>query len=139
MRYFNALFRWSSRGMWILYIECLISITWAFLILLHLVYLPVELVTETTNQSLHDLSPSWTSMLLSITCLFQFAVSLAIDSRYEARTGSIAKYYYWMVWYPVIYWLINVGTTIAGSIKALKKKRGQRALWVTLDRGIRNK
>ncbi len=137
MRYFNALFRWSSRGMWILYAECLISITWAFLILAHLIFAPFELLTESTRQSLHDLSPSWTSMLLSITCLVQFGVSLAIDSQYEARTGGIAKYYYWMVWYPVIYWMINVGTTIAGSIRALKKKRGQRALWVTLDRGLR--
>lgn len=139
MRYFYALFRRSSRGMWILYLECLISITWAFLILLHLLYTPFELLTESTNQSLHDLSPSWTSMLLSITCLIQFGVSLAIDSQYESRTGGVAKYYYWMVWYPVIYWIINVGTTIAGSIRAVRKKRGQRALWVTLDRGLRKK
>jgi len=30
LRYFHALFRWSSRGMWLLYGECLISIVWAF-------------------------------------------------------------------------------------------------------------
>ena len=139
LRYFPALFRWSSRGMWLLYGECLISIFWAFLILLHLFYAPVALINESTNQSLHDLSPSWTSMLLSLTCLIQFGVSLFIDSRYEASAGGVARYYYWMVWYPLVYWLINVGTTIVGSVRAIKKKRGLRAVWVTVDRGLRHK
>ncbi|MCX7077464.1 MAG: poly-beta-1,6-N-acetyl-D-glucosamine synthase [Methylococcales bacterium] len=137
LRYFHALFRWSSRGMWLLYTECLISVTWAFLILLHLIYAPFDLLMSTANESLHDLSPSWTSMLLSITCLLQFGVSLAIDSRYESQTGGVGKYYYWMVWYPIVYWLMNVGTTIVGTIRAIKKKRGQRAVWVTVDRGLR--
>ena len=39
----------------------------------------------------------------------------------------------------LVYWMINVGTTIVGSIRALKKKRGQRAVWVTVDRGLRSK
>ncbi len=137
LRYFRDLFRWSSRGMWLLYGECLISVTWAFLILLHLLFVPMEFLTSTANESLHDLSPSWTSMLLSVTCLLQFGVSLAIDSRYESQTGGVGRYYYWMVWYPIVYWLMNVGTTIVGTIRAIRKKRGQRAIWVTVDRGLR--
>jgi biofilm PGA synthesis N-glycosyltransferase PgaC len=35
--------------------------------------------------------------------------------------------------------MINVGTTINGCFKAMRKKRGQRAVWVTLDRGLRQK
>ncbi len=139
LRYFRDLFRWSSRGMWLLYGECLISVTWAFLILLHLLFIPLEFLTSTANESLHDLSPSWTSMLLSVTCLLQFGVSLAIDSRYESQTGGIGRYYYWMVWYPIVYWLMNVGTTIVGTVRAIRKKRGQRAVWVTVDRGLREK
>jgi biofilm PGA synthesis N-glycosyltransferase PgaC len=139
LRYFSELFRWSSRGMWLLYGECLISIFWAFLILLHVLYAPVILFSESPDESLRDLSPNWTSMLLSLTCLIQFGVSLFIDSHYEYRTGGVSRYYYWMVWYPIVYWLINVGTTIAGSIRAIRKKRGQRAIWVTVDRGLRAK
>jgi len=139
LRYFSALFRWSSRGMWTLYLECLVSTVWAYLILLHLLYGAAALFSGSHDESLHNLSPSWTSTLLSLTCLIQFGVSLAIDSRYEYRNGGTARYYYWMVWYPIAYWLMNVGTTIAGSIKAIRKKRGQRALWVTLDRGLRKK
>lgn len=137
LRYFRALFCWSARGMWLLYLECLVSTAWAYLILVHLAFGLIGLLSGSETESLHNLSPSWTSTLLSLTCLIQFGVSLAIDSRYESGNGGTARFYYWMIWYPIAYWLINVGTTIAGSIKAVRKKRGQRAVWVTLDRGLR--
>jgi biofilm PGA synthesis N-glycosyltransferase PgaC len=44
-----------------------------------------------------------------------------------------------MIWYPIVYWLINIGTAMNGVYKAMRKKRGQRATWVTLDRGLRAK
>lgn len=139
LRYFSALFCRSSRGMWPLYAECSMSILWSFLMLLHLLYGSVALLTETADESLHDLSPGWTSMLLSLTCLIQFGISLSIDSRYENSSGGPARYYYWMIWYPIVYWLINVGTTIVGSVRAVNKKQGQRALWLTVDRGLRKR
>jgi biofilm PGA synthesis N-glycosyltransferase PgaC len=63
LRYFRALFRWSSRSMWPLYAECLVSVLWSFLILAYLLHWPLEFFNESTAESLHDLSPSWTSML----------------------------------------------------------------------------
>ncbi|WP_020482069.1 poly-beta-1,6-N-acetyl-D-glucosamine synthase [Methylomonas sp. MK1] len=139
LRYFRSLFRWRSRGMWLLYLECCISLTWAFLVVAMLALVPFEWLSSEPQEALEDLSPHWTSMLLCVTCLIQFAVSLTIDSSYERKSGGSAQHYYWMIWYPIIYWLINVGTTINGCIKALRKKRGQRAVWVTLDRGLRQK
>ncbi|WP_446811071.1 poly-beta-1,6-N-acetyl-D-glucosamine synthase [Methylomonas sp. 2BW1-5-20] len=139
LRYFRPLFSWRSRGMWPLYLECCISLTWAFLVVAMLALVPFEWFSSEPQEALEDLSPHWTSMLLCVTCLIQFAVSLTIDSSYERKSGGSAQHYYWMIWYPIIYWLINVGTTINGCIKALRKKRGQRAVWVTLDRGLRQK
>jgi biofilm PGA synthesis N-glycosyltransferase PgaC len=80
------------------------------------------------------LVPGWNGVILGMTCLLQFAVSLAIDSRYEKGIG---KYYYWMIWYPMAYWMINVATTMVAVPKALFKKRGTRATWVSPDRGIK--
>jgi len=139
LRYFRPLWRWRSRGMWPLYLECCISLTWAFLVVAMLALVPLEWLSSEPQEALEDLSPHWTSMLLCVTCLIQFAVSLTIDSSYERKSGGSAQHYYWMIWYPIVYWLINVGTTINGCIKALRKKRGQRAVWVTLDRGLRQK
>ncbi|BBL59032.1 poly-beta-1,6-N-acetyl-D-glucosamine synthase [Methylomonas koyamae] len=139
LRYFRPLLRWRSRGMWPLYLECCISLSWAFLVVAMLASVPLEWFSSEPQEALEDLSPHWTSMLLCVTCLVQFAVSLTIDSVYEKKSGGSAQHYYWMIWYPIVYWLINVGTTINGCIKALRKKRGQRAVWVTLDRGLRQK
>ena len=139
IRYFGEMWRWRARGMWLLYLESVISISWSFLVFATLIFLPMELFHESHRERLEDLSPSWTSMLLSITCLIQFGVSLFIDARYERKTGGLARYYYWMIWYPIVYWLINVGTTVNGFFQALRKKRGQRAVWVTLDRGLRQR
>ncbi|WNB74232.1 poly-beta-1,6-N-acetyl-D-glucosamine synthase [Methylomonas koyamae] len=139
LRYFRPLLRWRSRGMWPLYLECCISLSWAFLVVAMLASVPLEWFSSQPQEALEDLSPHWTSMLLCVTCLVQFAVSLTIDSVYEKKSGGSAQHYYWMIWYPIVYWLINVGTTINGCIKALRKKRGQRAVWVTLDRGLRQK
>ncbi|MBS3964813.1 MAG: poly-beta-1,6 N-acetyl-D-glucosamine synthase [Methylomonas sp.] len=139
LRYFKAMWTVSARGMWPLYLECCISLIWAFLVMGLLLTAPLQwLVADTPKDALDDLSPHWTSMLLCVTCLLQFAVSLLIDSAYERRNGG-ARHYYWMIWYPIVYWMISIGTTVNGCFKALFKKRGQRAIWVTLDRGIRQK
>ena len=135
LRYFSSMFQVKALGMWPLYVECCISLIWSFTILILILLMPLQYLLDSHQQVFDDLTPRWTSMLLCITCLIQFAVSLGIDARYEQRSGE--KYYYWMIWYPIVYWLINIGTAVNGFIKAVIKKRGQRAVWVTEDRGLK--
>jgi biofilm PGA synthesis N-glycosyltransferase PgaC len=136
LRYGGRMLESSSLRMWPIYAECLMSALWAHLIL---VALGLGLVRQFFGPH-RDLAgsfiPDWTGMLLSLTCLIQFGVSLGIDSRYEVKSGGTGRYYYWMIWYPLVYWLINVMTTVTGFYRALRKKSGQRAVWVTLDRGV---
>ena len=139
LRYFRDMWHWRSINMWPLYVESVVSLIWSFLVLLTFFLLPFDFFLETQRERLEDLSPSWTSMLLSVTCLIQFGISLWIDSRYEKKSGALARHYYWMIWYPIVYWLINVGTSANGFFKAVLKKRGQRAVWVTVDRGLRRR
>lgn len=136
LRYTPRILAWSARRMWPIYLECLLSIAWSYLMVTALGIWLVSEVFDLLHPVLSGLFPSWTGMLLSITCLAQFGVSLAIDSRYEAKIGGIGRYYYWMIWYPLVYWLINVATTVVGLLKAVAKEQGQRAIWVTLDRGV---
>lgn len=135
LKYFKKLGLWKSRRMWMVYLEYFISVFWAYTVLVTFVFwalgffmeIPVPLQVPT-------ILPSWGGVLLGITCLLQFAVSLAIDSRYEQGIGKI---YFWLVWYPLAYWLISVMTTVVGFIKAVTKKRGTRAVWISPDRGVR--
>jgi poly-beta-1,6-N-acetyl-D-glucosamine synthase len=73
-------------------------------------------------------------VVLALVCLMQFAVSLVIDRRYEAGIG---RNYYWMIWYPVAYWMLSLFTTLVALPKTLLKRRGKRALWTSPDRGYR--
>lgn len=135
LRYYKNLGVWNSRRMWGVYVEYLTSILWSYTMmavfilwtLAWFVDLPPALIIPT-------LIPGWGGVLLGLTCLLQFAVSLVIDSRYER---GLAKNYYWMVWYPLIYWIINVLTAVTGFIRAVFKKRNIRAVWVSPDRGLR--
>jgi biofilm PGA synthesis N-glycosyltransferase PgaC len=77
--------------------------------------------------------PDWPGVVLGLTCLLQFAVSLTIDARYE---GGLGRYYYWMIWYPLAFWLISLFSSIVGLPRAIFKRRGRRATWVSPDRGI---
>ncbi len=136
LRYFRPVLHWSSRRMWLIYLECFISIIWSYLIVLSTLVWLFSLLFIQGMESQSFWTPTWTGMLLSVTCLAQFALSLTIDSQYESKVKNRGRYYYCLIWYPLLYWIINVGTSVAGSIKALTKKKGQRALWVTLDRGV---
>jgi biofilm PGA synthesis N-glycosyltransferase PgaC len=74
-------------------------------------------------------------VLLGTMCLVQFAVSLMIDSRYERNLGRV---YYWLIWYPMVYWTIQVVTSIVALPRALMRPRGRRGLWKSPDRGVRS-
>jgi biofilm PGA synthesis N-glycosyltransferase PgaC len=78
--------------------------------------------------------PGWSGVLLGTTCLTQFAVSLTIDSRYEPRLGRV---YYWMIWYPMVYWMIQAAASIVAVPRALARPRNGRGVWVSPDRGLR--
>jgi poly-beta-1,6-N-acetyl-D-glucosamine synthase len=66
--------------------------------------------------------------------MLQFLISLLIDRRYEKRIG---RNYYWMIWYPIAYWMLTTTTSIFALPKAILKRRGTRAVWTSPDRGVR--
>jgi biofilm PGA synthesis N-glycosyltransferase PgaC len=133
-RYWRTLLPWRKRRMWGVFAEYLLSVVWAYTMALlivlwaagHLFALPAALRVPT-------LLPQWHGVVLGCTCLLQFALAVRIDSRYERGLG---RYYYWMIWYPLAYWLLNMATTVVAVPKALLKRHGTRAVWVSPDRGI---
>lgn len=135
LKYWRALLSWRRRRMWGIFVEYFSSVTWAYtmtgLILLWMVSLVVDLPAELQVQGP---IPGWHGVLLGITCLSQFFVSIFIDGRYEK---GFARYFYWIIWYPLVYWLINMLTTIVAVPKAILKPRGRRAVWTSPDRGLR--
>ncbi len=136
LRYGTSLLSWRRRRMWGVLFEHMLSIVWAHLMFLTIVLWAVGLVWPLPEAiAVPSILPEWYGVILGFTCLLQFAVSLTIDGRYE---GGMGRYYYWMVWYPLAFWLINMLTTVAAVPRALLKRRGTRAVWVSPDRGLRS-
>jgi len=137
LKNFKQLGVWKSRRMWMVYIEFITSVFWSFsIVVTMLLYLLGLFLDVPPEIRVHSLLPSWGGVLLGITCLIQFALSLYIEANYEK---NIWKYYYWMIWFPIAYWLINVIAVVFGLPRALLRKKGENATWVSPDRGIREK
>ena len=135
-RYFKELLNWRKRRMWLVAVEYCVSVFWSYTVAAIVLLWALGLFISIPEPFyIPTIIPGWNGVLLGITCLLQFAVSLAIDSRYDKGLG---KYYYWMIWYPVAYWFLNVITTVVGVPKALLRNKKERAKWDSPDRGIKS-
>lgn len=134
LRYLRAMWRWKSRRMWPVLLEFSVSVLWSYTMLVVAVLWSIGLIWPLPEfLQVPSMIPGWPGAVLGMTCLLQFFISLNIDGRYEKGLG---RGYYWMVWYPLLYWMINLCTSIVALPKALFKKRGTRAIWVSPDRGV---
>ncbi len=120
----------KQRRMWPVYLEYLISISWAFSIVAVMI---LWLFGQALNFPLGFNNASIYGILLGITFMLQFAVSFYISSRYEKGLG---KFYFWLIWYPIAYWMIIAATSVVGFIKAINRDKTKRAVWDSPDRGI---
>ncbi len=126
---------WKQRRLWPVYIEYACSILWVLsfwtLIIMWVeqtffgVPMPVRL--------LPPIPPLWTGSVLALVCLMQFSLSLLIDSHYDKK---MFRYLFWIIWYPFIYWMINAFAVVIAVPRALLKKKGTKAIWVSPDRGL---
>jgi len=133
---FQVLWHPRERFMWPLLIEMCASVFWSYLMLasalLWVFDLLVPAVSFPTLGS--PFVPYGPGLLLGATCLLQFALSKWLDSRYESGLG---RNYYWMIWYPAVFWVINLATTVVAYPQVFWGARGQRARWISPDRGVR--
>jgi biofilm PGA synthesis N-glycosyltransferase PgaC len=134
-RYFNSLLLWRRRRMWPVIVEYLLSVAWSYDMLGILVLSLLGTMIPLPHW-LHVAGPipTWFGAVLGATCIAQFLFSILIDRRYEGRIG---RQFIWIIWYPLVYWIIGMLTTVVAVPKALFKRTGTRAVWESPDRGIR--
>jgi len=120
--------------MWPVLLEYFMSVTWAYgmltIVLFWLLGLIVELPPEYRVPSFLS---GWSGIMVGTTCLIQIGVSMALDARYERDS---LRSFYWMIWYPLAYWMLNMATTIVAVPRALLRDTEKRARWTSPDRGI---
>ncbi len=135
-------FRWivtkpEQRRLWPIFLEYAASLVWAHLMVLSLLLSALGHFIELPSYiRVGSLVPGWTATLIASTCLMQFVLSLALDSRYDVR---LFRYFAWMIWYPIAYWMINMLTSVWAVPQVLLRPQGQRAIWVSPDRGLQER
>ncbi|NHB57650.1 poly-beta-1,6-N-acetyl-D-glucosamine synthase [Acinetobacter shaoyimingii] len=137
LKNFDVLFKPKLNFLWPLILELSLTLVWSYLMLFMVVMWILHVILPFVGfpNISSPFLPYGTGIFIGATCLFQFAISMWMDSRYER---GLAKNYFWMIWYPFVFWIITVSGTIAALPKVLSRNDGKRARWVSPDRGIRH-
>ncbi|HEX9400820.1 MAG TPA: poly-beta-1,6-N-acetyl-D-glucosamine synthase [Anaeromyxobacter sp.] len=132
----DAWFHPAQRLLWPLLVETIVSVAWSYgMLLLALVWVAGLALPEGAVPALGSpLLPHSGGVLLGAVCLLQFGFSTWMDARYDR---GLARNLFWMIWYPVAFWMIACATTVVAYPRALARRRSARARWVSPDRGIR--
>jgi biofilm PGA synthesis N-glycosyltransferase PgaC len=134
LRYMKNLLQWRRRRMWPVLLEYIASGIWSYVILAVLAGGLLDIfISLPMGFHMPAPIPGWYGVVLGIICIAQFLVSMIFDSRYET---DVRRQFFWIIWYPLVYWLIGVLTTSVAIPKAMLKRKGTRAVWESPDRGV---
>jgi biofilm PGA synthesis N-glycosyltransferase PgaC len=136
LKYGKALFHWKARRFWGVAFEYLLSVVWSYAMLTILILYVVGLFVGLPEKwQVTSILPQVYGLFLGFTCLIQFLVSLWMDRHYDQ--GRMLRNYIWVIWYPLLYWILSMLTTVVALPKALLKRSKKRARWNSPDRGLR--
>ena len=119
-----------------IYGNFLISVAWSYLVMTSLLAGIAWSLGVSSAGFIRgfELVPQWWGLTLAITYLAQALVSHLIERRYER--GGLSTMF-WIIWYPLAFWLISVLTTVVAVPRALLRPRAEHTTWVSPDRGVR--
>ena len=114
--------------------EYLFSVIWAHAVLITGCGILIEaLYSFDFDLGIVRFTPSHWGFLMGVTFFLQSLVSMSLERRYEP---DIFKYFPWMIWYPMIYWLVMALTSCLGLYRAIFLGRKKLATWGSPDRGL---
>ncbi len=147
---------WRNYSMWPLFFEHIISVVWACSVTTVLATYMIDLILSAYNyfvitlfpdsgwwlfdsdhfdgdSSLTALLPAFSGVIIGTTCLLQMLLSMSLDRHYDHH---LLRYFVWIVWYPLGFWIINMLTIIVALPTTFLRESGLRARWVSPDRGV---
>ena len=118
------------------YLNNLLSVVWSYVMLCSLcvgILWAVGLAPPAVLPGF-QLVPEWWGLTLTITYLAQALVSHLVERRYEK---DILKSLFWIIWYPLAFWMLSTATSVVALPRALVRPRKERTTWISPDRGVR--
>lgn len=130
-----SLFSRRGRRMLPILVEYVFSLIWAHSVIFTMAFSIYELRTiDSFKGTIANIVPSHWVIILGATFFLQSTVSMFLEKRYERPR---LQHLFWMIWYPLAYWIIMATTAVVGLYKAIFTGRKKLATWVSPDRGIR--
>ena len=132
--FFRPLLRGAAPSMIPVYLNYVVSVVWAYAMLLAMLLGILYAMGLAPLPQLPGVGvvPQFYGLVLAFTYLMQAMVSLVVERRYER--GLLGSFF-WIIWYPLVFWLLQTLTTAAALPRALLRPR--QATWVSPDRGVR--
>ena len=65
-----------------------------------------------------------------------FHGNVVADAYLSVRGSDGGASLFWIIWFPVVYWMLSLFTTLVAFPKVMLKRKRGRARWVSPDRGI---
>ena len=127
-RHWDIFKSWKRRRMAPIYLEQVLSFFWSVCwLILTIILITMEI------QGHHVITEYiWKSQFLSFICLFQFLIAMWLESRCDKKIFDNS----WsVIWYPILYWYINVFIALASIFKAILPNK-KLATWKSPDRGV---
>ncbi|RZA06160.1 MAG: poly-beta-1,6 N-acetyl-D-glucosamine synthase [Moraxellaceae bacterium] len=135
IKYRKALLHWQARRFWGVAFEYLLSVGWSYaMFTIFVLYFLGFVLPLSPEWQVTSILPQMYGLLLGITCLVQFFLSLWMDRRYDQ--GRLLRNYIWVIWYPLLYWILSMLTTVVAVVKTVFKSSKKRARWESPDRGL---
>lgn len=135
IKYRKALLHWQARRFWGVAFEYLLSVGWSYaMFTIFVLYFLGFVLPLSPEWQVTSILPQMYGLLLGITCLVQFFLSLWMDRRYDQ--GRLLRNYFWVIWYPLLYWILSMLTTVVAVVKTVFKSSKKRARWESPDRGL---
>jgi biofilm PGA synthesis N-glycosyltransferase PgaC len=107
--------RWQWRRLWPVYIEFVLGYAWAFCFVIGSLGWFIGYVLFHTNLSFSPL-PAWYGALVSVACVAQFCVALAVNHAYDKK---LWRTLFWIPWYPLFFFVFGALAVIWTSPRGI--------------------
>jgi biofilm PGA synthesis N-glycosyltransferase PgaC len=134
--YGGPMIRGRMPSLLLVYVNYVLSLVWSFAMLAGVLIWAAGLAGWASPVVAAGVSlvPTWWGAVLAVTYLAQATVSHLVERRYEP---DIVKSLYWIVWYPLAFWMIATLSTLRAVPKVLFRKGEVKGTWISPDRGFR--
>ena len=137
----STYFVFFGKGGWrmlIIWLNYMVSIAWATAVVIavaaSIVAVLLRLFGWKDFPILLNPVADYPGLFIAVTYFLQAFISLALDARFDK---GMLKFVFWIVWYPLVFWLLQALTAFVAVPKALARAKGQAGTWTSPDRGIR--